>query len=83
MEIASGAKNSQSGVMEQERKERKLYFSWSLKFSKQSLTVCQGLQFLGNGKCHISGGMNDKLSSVNLLSALSIILAFYCTWRRR
>lgn len=39
MELASGAKNSQSGVMEQEGKERRLYLSWSLKFSKQPLTV--------------------------------------------
>lgn len=44
MELASGAKNSQSGVMEQERKERRLYFSWSLKFSKPlTVKVCNSL----------------------------------------
>lgn len=54
MELVLGAKNSQSGVMKQERK-----IILHLELEKQPLTVCQGLQFLGSGKCHLSGRKND------------------------
>lgn len=78
MELVLGAENSQSGVMKQERK-----IILQLELEKQPLTVCQGLPFLGSGKCHLSGRKNDKLSSVNFLSALDVVLAFHCTRRRK
>lgn len=59
MELVLGAKNSQSGVMKQERKT-----ILQLELEKQPLTVCQGLQFLGSGKCHLIGRKNDSVLSI-------------------
>lgn len=79
MELASGAEKSQSGVKKQEGNERRLCFSWRQQFFRQSLTVSQGLQVLGNGKCCISG---NKLSTVSL-SALDGVVTFQCLYVKK
>lgn len=83
MELASEAKKSQYGVKKQVGNEKRACFRWRWQLFKQPLTVCQGLQFLGHGKCCISGGVNEDLSSVSLWSALDRVVTFQCLYMNK